>query len=132
LYRSARGHHLFTQQWANEFRDLISENALDVLSRLTIGEHIIWEGDHPNKWGPEHKAYNDVGGRKIVVDFFAEKGITSTNKLDVQQSYELVDRLKQHDFNFKMQQYIDIQQSRGRINLNRMFRPRGGFGQPGD
>ena len=132
LFGMSKGHHPFAKQWANEYRDLISEDALAVLGGSTIGANVVWEGDHPNKWGVEHKAYNDVGGRKIVDDFFAEKGISPTNQLGVRQSYELVDRLKQHDFNVKMQQYVDFQRSNGRINMNRVFRPRGGTGQPGD
>lgn len=132
LYRSARGHHPFAKQWANEYRDLISEDALAVLSGSTIGGHVIWEGDHPNKWGSEHKAYNDVGGRMIVEKFFAENGINSSNQLNVAKSYKLLELLNRHDFNVKMQNYVDIQQSRGRINMNRVSRPRGGAGQPGE
>jgi hypothetical protein len=85
------------EQWANEYRELIGPDALAVLSGSTTGGSVVWEGDHPNKWSTEHKAYNDVGGRKIVDDFFIEKGFTSAKQLDIRQSYELVDRLKQHD-----------------------------------
>ena len=135
LFGSVRGHHSFAKQWAWEYRELISEDALAVLSGSTIGPDVKWEGDHPNRWpgeNGEHKAYNDVGGRKIVDDFFRENGITSTNQLDVKQSYELLDRLNRHEFNVKMQDYVDFQRANGRLNPNRVIRPRGGTGQPGD
>lgn len=74
LFGGARGHHPFAQQWANEYRELISEDALAVLSGSTIGGNVVWEGDHPNKWGAEHKAYNDYGGRKIVDGIHAGTG----------------------------------------------------------
>lgn len=132
LFGMSRGHHSFAKQWAWEYRELISADALSVLGGSTIGGDVKWEGDHPNKWGAEHKAYNDVGGRKIVEDFFAEKGVTATNQRDVKQSYELLDRLNRHDFNVKMQDYVDYQRANGRFNMNRVVRPRGGTGQPGD
>jgi len=132
LFRGARGHHPFAQQWANEYRNFISEDALAVLSGVTIGPDVIWEGDHPNKWGAEHKAYNDFGGRRIVQWFLMEKGITETNQLNVKQSYELIERLRRHDFNVKMQDYVDFQRANGRARMNRVTRPRAGTGQPGD
>jgi hypothetical protein len=132
LFGSAKGHHPFAKQWANEYRELISEDALGVLGTNTIGHDVVWEGNHPNKWGSEHKSYNDVSGRRILENFFDEMGITPTNQLGTKQSYELLDRLNRHDFNVKMQDYVDVQRSSGRINMNRVFRPRGGTGQPGD
>lgn len=135
LFGMSKGHHSFAKQWAWEYRELISEDALAVLGGSTIGPNVIWEGDHPNRYPGDpqsgHRAYNEVGGRKIVDDFFAEKGITPTNQLNVKQSYELLDRLNRHDFNVKMQEYVDHQQSRGRVNT-RVIRPRGGTAQPGD
>jgi hypothetical protein len=57
------GHHPFAKQWADQFRDYISADAVEYLGKQTMGEHIIWEDGppNPNRWSNEtgHPEYNN-------------------------------------------------------------------------
>lgn len=55
MYLVHRNWHIFAKQWANEFSNLISGDALAVFSSTTIGPDVIWEGDHPNRRLDAHK-----------------------------------------------------------------------------
>ncbi|WP_246741468.1 RHS repeat-associated core domain-containing protein [Bradyrhizobium aeschynomenes] len=132
LYALAKGHHIFAKQWAHEFRDLISTDALAVFSSTTIGGDVVWEGEHPNRYrtGNAHDEYNNSSGRETVQRYFAEKNITSANQMNVEQAHEVVERLKALDFNRQVMDYVAQQRLNGRINVRSVTRGiRGGLGQ---
>ena len=134
LYSLSRGHHPFTAQWASEYRAYISEDALALLAASTMGAEVRWEGDHPNRYPGEegaHKIYNETTGRAAVLDFFERNGVNVEHPLTVQQAAQLDTELRRLEFNREMQNYIDIQRSKGRFNL-RGVTPKGGMGQPQD
>ncbi len=128
-FYSKPGHHPFAQAWANEFKELISPDALEFSSRQTIGSDIKWEKGHPNRWNNEtgHPEYNTKSGRDIFLKYVSDNNITKDNPLTVKQAAELDAILRQHEFNKKVEDYAAQQRRLGKFNFGRSS---GGSGQP--
>jgi len=95
-----------------------------VFSSTTVGADVIWEGDHPNRYrqGNTHDEYNNGSGRAIVERYFAEKNITPANQLNVEQAYEVINRLEKVDFNRQVMDYVAQQRLSGRTNVRGVIR----------
>lgn len=117
------GHHPFAKQWANDdfIGPRMSTEAVFHAGDTTIGPHIKWEGDHPNKYSNAtgHVEYNNGSGRQVVIDYISEKRITPENPMNVKQMGELIQRLNSHPFNVSVQQYVNEQVKQGNVLMGR-------------
>lgn len=128
----APGHHPFARQWAEDFRDFISEDAVDFLGKQTIGEHINWnrnDPNNPNRWSNEtgHPDYNNSSGKALVRDFISDEKITKEKPMTVEQASKLDQLLRRHEFNRTMQDYVNQQTKAGNIKWRGLTR---GGGRP--
>jgi hypothetical protein len=129
LYTTA-GHHPFTRQMAYAFADVMTDEAVDYVSRRTIGENINWDRadpNNPNRWNNDtgHPQYNKDAlelGRK----FIADHGITKENPMTVKQATQLELQLRQHEFNRTLQDYVNQQTRAGNVRLRGVTRSGGG------
>lgn len=124
------GHHPFTRQMAIQFTDVMTDEAVDYVSRRTIGEHVNWDRADPNnphKWSNEagHPQYNkdalDIGNKYIEAN-----GISKDNPMTVRQAAELEMKLRQHEYNRSVQDYTNQQMRSGNIRWRGVSRSSGG------
>ncbi len=124
------GHHPFTRQMAIQFTDVMTDEAVDYVSRRTIGEHVNWDRADPNnphKWSNEagHPQYNkdalDIGNKYIEAN-----GISKDNPMTVRQAAELGMKLRQHEYNRSVQDYTNQQMRSGNIRWRGVSRSSGG------
>lgn len=124
------GHHPFTRQMALQFTEVMTDEAVDYVSRRTIGEHVNWDRADPNnphKWSNEagHPKYNkdalDIGKK-----FIDANGISKDNPMTVRQAAELEMKLRQHEYNRSVQDYTNQQTRSGNIRWRGITRSGGG------
>lgn len=123
LYKPARGHHPYTQEMAKEFAEVMTDEAQNYVSQRTLGPNIHWDKGHPNRFVPEtgHIQYNKDAlaiGRK----FIADEGITKANPMTAAQAARLESQLLRHEFNRKVQEYVNHQTKAGRVKLRGISR----------
>ena len=128
------GHHPFTRQMAIQFTDVMTDDAVDYVSRRTIGQNVNWDRadpSNPHKWSNEtgHPQYNrdalDIGKK-----FIDANGISKDNPMTVKQAAELELKLRQHEYNRSVQDYANQQMRSGNIRWRGVTLGSGASGAP--
>lgn len=128
LFRSFKGHHPFTKQMANEFTSVMTDEAVEYVSRRTIGDDIEWDKGHPNRYLPEtgHVEYNR-DALEVGRNFIRDNNISKSNLMTVKQAAQLELELRRHQFNVTVQEYVNEQTRKGRVKLPGVGRRNGNY-----